>query len=83
MNYEKYDVITFDYDDKVVVLETLEHEGIKYLYVDKVDVNETKTLKEFHILRVCDDDYLQKETNPDILMEILPLFNRLVKLNEE
>lgn len=83
MIYEKYDIITFDDDDKVVVLETLLYNGIGYLYVDKVDKEEKNTLNKFHILRINEDGYLQKETNTDVLMEILPLFNTKIKLTEE
>lgn len=83
MIYEKYDIITFDDNDKVVVLETLLYNGIGYLYVDKVDEEEKNTLNKFHILRINEDGYLQKETNTDVLMEILPLFNTKIKLTEE
>lgn len=79
MNYEKYDVITFEDNEKVVVVDTLEYEGNNYLYVDKIDEQETTNLKKFHILRVCEDDYLQKETDNDILMKILPQFNEKLK----
>ena len=83
MIYEKYDIITFDDNDKVVVLETLLYNGTGYLYVDKVDDEEKNTLNKFHILRINEDGYLQKETNTDVLMEILPLFNTKIKLTEE
>jgi len=79
MNYEKYDVITFEDNEKVVVVDTLEYEGNNYLYVDKINAEETTNLKKFHILRVCEDDYLQKETDNDILMKILPQFNEKLK----
>lgn len=79
MNYNNFDIITFDDNSKVVVLEKIEYEGITYLYVDKVNHEETENLKQFHILRV-DSEYLQKETNPDILTSILPLFSNKIKL---
>jgi len=83
MNYKVYDVIEFDDDEKVVVLETLEYEGNIYLYVDKVNQEETTTLKEFHILRVEENDYLEKEVRIDILEKILPIFKDKVNKNEQ
>ena len=83
MNYEKYDVITFEENDKVIVLETLEYEGAIYLYVDKVNEEETTTLKKFHILRVDEDDYLQKETDTNVLTKLLPKFQEKIKLESE
>ena len=74
MNYEKYDIITFEDDEKVVVLEKIDYEGYTYLYVDKINKEETTTLKKFHILRVEANDYLEKETDTSILEKILPLF---------
>ena len=81
MNYNKFDIITFDDNNKVVVLEKIEYEGTTYLYVDKVNQEETNTLKKFHILRV-DNDYLQKETDTEILTNILPLFSNKIKLED-
>ena len=81
MNYNKFDIITFDDNSKVVVLEKIEYRGITYLYVDKVNFDETNTLKKFHILRV-DGEYLQKETDTEILTNILPLFSNKIKLED-
>ena len=83
MNYETYDVIEFEDDEKVVVLEKIEYEGNIYLYVDKVNAEETTNLKEFHILRVEENDYLEKETDINLLEKILPLFTDKIKLKEQ
>lgn len=76
MEYRKFDIIELEDDEKLVILETLEYEYVTYLYVDKVNEDETDTLGEYKILRVCEDDYLQKETDQNILMKILPLFSK-------
>lgn len=83
MGYEKFDIITLDNNEKLIVLETLEYEGITYLYVDKVNNEETDTLTKYHILRVCEGNIVQKETDTDTLINILPLFSQNIKLNNE
>ena len=83
MEYKKFDIITLKNDNKFVVLEILEHEGITYLYVDRVNENETDTLGEYQILRVCDNNIVKKETDTDTLISILPLISKNIKLNSE
>ena len=41
MSFKRYDVITFEENDKVVVLESLLHEGGEYLYVDEIYLTPT------------------------------------------
>ncbi len=82
MKFNKYDIITFEDDSKVVILESLEYDGEVYLYVDKVNEDESDTLNKYHILKVYEDGSVQKETNQDILTKILPLFNRKLKIEE-
>lgn len=83
MEYEKYDVIVLENAEKLIVLETIEYDGKKYLYVDKLNYDETDTLKKYHILRVCDNDTIQKETDTNVLTNILPLFSKNIKLDNE
>lgn len=83
MEYKKFDIITLKNNSKLVVLEILEHEGITYLYVDKVNEEETDNLGEYQIYKVCENNVVQKETNTDILISILPLFSKNIKLNQE
>lgn len=83
MEYKKFDIITLKNNDKLIVLETLEYDGVTYLYVDKVNNNETETLGDYQILRVCENNIVQKETDTDILISILPLFSKSIKLNYE
>ena len=81
MNCKKNDIITFSEDDKVIVLEVLEYEGINYLYVDKVNKEETELLKKYHILRINKDGSFQKEVDTEVLTKLLPQFNQLIKNN--
>lgn len=83
MSYEKYDILTLDDNEKVVILEIVNYEGNTYLYVDKVDQEETTTLKKFHILRVMEDDLIVKETDTDVLQKILPQLQEKIKLELE
>lgn len=83
MEYNQFDIITLKNNNKFVILEKIEYEGISYLYVDKVKNDESDTLGEYQILRVCENNIIQKETDTDILIKILPLFKRNIKLNYE
>ena len=83
MEYNRFDIITLKNNEKLVVLETIEYEEIKYLYVDKVNNEETETKEEYQIYRVCGNNVVQKETDTDILISILPLFSKNIKINYE
>ena len=83
MEYNRFDIITLKNNEKLVVLETIEYEGIKYLYVDKVNNEETETLEDYQIYRVCGNNIVQKETDTDTLISILPLFSKNIKINYE
>ena len=83
MKYKKFDIITLKNNKKLVVLETLMYEGINYLYVDEVNNDETENLEKYHILRVEEGNIVQKETNPDILITLLPLFSKNIKSSDE
>jgi len=83
MEYKKFEIIEFDDNEKLIVLETINYEGTEYLYVDKVNEDETETLEKYRIMKVLEDGYIQKETDTNILMNILPLFSNKIKLNNE
>jgi len=50
MGYKKFDIITLEDNQKLIILETLEYEGNTYLYVDEVSDDEKDTLENYHIL---------------------------------
>jgi hypothetical protein len=75
MSFKRYDVITFEENDKVVVLESLLHDGREYLYVDEINADETELLEKYKVLEV---DYqngtLNKITDINQLSVLIPLF---------
>lgn len=75
MSFKRYDVITFEENDKVVVLESLLHDGGEYLYVDEINSDETELLEKYKVLEV---DYkngtLNKITDINQLSILIPLF---------
>ena len=79
MGYKKFDIITLEDNQKLIILETLEYEGNTYLYVDEVSDDEKDTLENYHILRAY-DDMVERETDQDTLINILPLFSRNIKI---
>ena len=52
MSFKRYDVITFEENDKVVVLESLLHDDREYLYVDEINADETELLEKYKVLEV-------------------------------
>jgi len=75
MSFKRYDVITFEENDKVVVLESLLHDDREYLYVDEINADETELLEKYKVLEV---DYqngtLNKITDINQLSVLIPLF---------
>ncbi len=75
MSFKRYDVITFDENDKVVVLEALKHDEIEYLYVDTINEEENELLEKYKVLKVnYQDGTLDKVTDINILNTLIPLF---------
>ena len=75
MSFKRYDVITFEENDKVVVLESLLHDDREYLYVDEINADETELLEKYKVLEV---DYqngtLNKITDINQLSVLIHLF---------
>lgn len=83
MSFKRYDVITFSEDDKVVVLESLLHNGEEYLFVNEILPDESDLTDKYKILRVnYDNGTLVKEVDVNILQEILPMFDEMLKKYE-
>ncbi len=83
MSFKRYDVITFSEDDKVVVLEALMHNGEEYLFVNEILPDESDLTDKYKVLRVnYDNGTLIKEVNVDVLQEILPKFDEMLKQYE-
>lgn len=78
-NFKRYDVVSFEDGEKVVVLESLLHDGIEYVYVSEVNSDATEITNNFYVMSVnCNDATLKKETNKEILAEILPTFQKML-----
>lgn len=79
MEFEKFNVVKLSNGKKIIILEKLEHKNVTYLYVDDVNDEETDTLDNYYIMRVNVNKTLVQETDSEVLSEIIPLFNRLVR----
>lgn len=80
MTFKRYDVITFEENDKVVVLEALMYEGNEYVYVNEITPDETDVTDVFKVMVVhYEDGTLEKVVDPVILQAILPQFHDLLE----
>ena len=79
MSFKRYDVITFEENDKVVVLEALLFNGGEYLYTDEINSEETELLGKYKILEVnYQDGTLDKVTDINLLNDLLPKFHEVL-----
>lgn len=81
MNIEKFNVIQLENNKKIIILEKLEYNGTTYLYVDDVKDDESDTLDNYYIMKLNNNNTLSKETNIDILGQIIPIFGNLIQEN--
>lgn len=80
MTFKRYDVITFEENDKVVVLEALLHKGNEYVYVNEILPDESDVTDVYKVMVVhYEDGTLEKVVDPVILQEILPEFQKLLE----
>ena len=83
MTFKKYDVITFEENDKVVVLAALQHEGNEYVFVQEVLPDESDVVENYKIMVVhFDDGTLQKVSDPALLSVLAPQFQTILE-NEQ
>jgi len=83
MSFKKYDVITFAEGDKVVVIEALLHNGNEYLFVNEILEDESDLTDKYKVLKVnYDNGTLVKEVDVNVLQEILPKFDEMLKETE-
>ena len=83
MQFEKLNILKLNNGRKIIILEKLVYNNTTYIYADDVNEDETDTLDNYFILRVNSNGSLCMEDNPEVLQEIIPLFNRLVKESYE
>ena len=80
MTFKRYDVITFEENDKVVVLEALVHDGNEYVYVNEILPDESDITDVYKVMVVhYEDGTLEKVTDPQILQVLLPKFHKLLE----
>lgn len=80
MNFGRYDLITFDDDDKVVVLEVVLYNGKEYLYVNQVLPDESDTTDVYKVLSPnYNDGTFEKIIDLELLNVLLPMFQEKLK----
>ena len=80
MTFKRYDVITFEENDKVVVLAALQHEGNEYVFVQEVLPDESDVVDNYKIMVVhFDDGTLQKVSDPALLAVLAPKFQEILE----
>lgn len=70
-------VIEFDENDKWIVVSEKEIDGIKYLYLIKIDNTEENVMDEMKIVKsyLKDDiEYMEDVEDKELLKKILPIF---------
>ena len=80
MKFKRYDVITFEENDKVVVLEALIHEGNEYVFVNEILPDESDVTDVYKIMVVhYEDGTLEKVTDSALLQVLGPKFQELLE----
>lgn len=80
MTFKRYDVITFEENDKVVVLEALVHDGNEYVYVNEILPDESDITDVYKVMVVhYEDGTLEKVTDRELLGVLLPKFHKLLE----
>ena len=83
MTFKRYDVITFEENDKVVVLEALIHEGNEYVFVNEILPDESDLTEIYKIMVVhYEDGTLEKVSDPELLQVLGKKFQELLEKYE-
>ena len=85
MTFKRFDFITFEENDKVVVLAALVHDGNEYVYVNEILPDESDVTDVYKVMVVhYEDGTLEKVVDPELLQVLLPQFQVLLeKYSEE
>ena len=76
---KRHDVVTFDEDDKVVVLARFDYDGRKFVYVNEILSDESSTTDIYKIMEIhLEDDTLEKVTDPGLLNNIYPIAQKML-----
>ena len=80
MTFKRYDVITFEGNEKVVVLAALLHEGNEYVYVNEILPDESDVTDVYKVMVVhYEDGTLEKVVDPNLLQVLLPKFLEILE----
>ena len=72
--------VTFEENDKVVVLAALVHNGNEYVYVNEILPDESDVTDVYKVMVVhYEDGTLEKVVDPQLLQELLPQFQVLLE----
>ena len=84
MTFKKYDLITFEENDKVMVLAALEHEGNEYVFVNEVLPDESDVTDLYKIMVVhYEDGTLERVNDPELLKGLGPKFQEILENDPE
>ena len=80
MTFKRYDVITFEGNEKVVVLAALLHERNEYVYVNEILPDESDVTDVYKVMVVhYEDGTLEKVVDPNLLQVLLPKFLEILE----
>lgn len=72
---KKFNVVTFDDGEKVVVLSRLDRNNRKFVYVNEILPDESNITDVYKVMEIhLEDDTLEEVTDVELLHELLPLF---------
>ena len=74
-NLKRYDVVTFDDDDKVVVLARCDYKNRKFVYVNEILPDESDVTDVYKVMEIhLEDGTLEKVVETELLQKLLPIF---------
>lgn len=80
MTFKKYDVITFEENDKVIVLAALIHDNNEYVFVNEVLPDESDVTDVYKIMVVhYEDGTLERVNDPELLQQLSPRFQEILE----
>lgn len=79
MTFKRYDVITFEENDKVIVIDALIHNGNEYVFVNEILPDESDVTNVYKIMVVhYEDGTLERVNDPQLLQELSPKFQESI-----
>ncbi|MDD5980103.1 MAG: hypothetical protein PUC23_03225 [bacterium] len=80
MTFRQNDLIEFEDNEKVMVLDAIEHRNNEYVFVNVVQGDDLEPTETYKVMMVdYTDGTLQKVIDPNILQELLPRFEKRLR----